>query len=145
MTNRDRIGEGINRLTSRGIRNNNPGNILFTDDKWQGLAAEQTDPKFFIFTAPKWGIRAMARILTNYQDRHGLQTMREIINRWAPPSANDTAAYVRSVARQTGLDPDQPINVQVQMFPLVSAIIVHENGQNPFDSQVIGDGIALAG
>ena len=144
FTNRDRIAEGVARLTSRGIRNNNPGNIRFSDDQWQGLAAEQTDEEFFVFSAPEWGIRAMARILTNYQSRHGLGTVREIINRWAPPSENDTDAYVRSVARQTGLDADAPINVGVQMFPLVSAIIVHENGQNPFDSQVIGDGIARA-
>ena len=93
---------------------------------------------------PEWGIRAMARILQNYQDRHGLRTVREMINRWAPPSENDTDSYVRSVARRTGIDPDVPINVRTEMFPLVSAIIVHENGQNPYDSQIIGEGIARA-
>lgn len=31
----------------RGLRNNNPGNIRTTKDKWQGLREKQTDKDFF--------------------------------------------------------------------------------------------------
>ena len=34
----------------RGLRNNNPGNIRITKDKWQGLREKQTDKDFFQFT-----------------------------------------------------------------------------------------------
>ena len=52
---------------SRGLRNNNPGNIRKTGDKWQGLSTTQTDDSFFQFTDAKYGIRAMAKLLKNYQ------------------------------------------------------------------------------
>lgn len=34
---------------TRGLRNNNPGNLRLSKDKWQGLRAVQTDKAFFQF------------------------------------------------------------------------------------------------
>src|SRR5574337_876096 len=81
---------------SRGIRNNNPGNIRKSSEPWRGLAAakDQKDPAFFTFETPEWGIRAMAVILRTYQTKYGLRTIRAIIGRWAPSAENDTDAYV---------------------------------------------------
>ena len=73
---------------SRGIRNNNPGNIRRSKDKWQGAAKEQPDKNFVTFTSPVWGIRAIARILIRYQDNYGCDTVAKHIARWAPPSEN---------------------------------------------------------
>src|SRR5579872_14880 len=89
----------------RGIRNNNPGNIRRSIDKWQGLADpdHQTDPDFFIFQNPIYGIRAIARILITYQDKYGLQGVKGIISRWAPSSENKTDAYVAAVVKNTGM------------------------------------------
>lgn len=131
----------------RGIRNHNPGNLRRSNDPWQGLAETQADPEFFTFTEPKWGIRALARVLVAYQDRHGLDTIRQIITRWAPPSENQTDAYVLSVSRRCEIDPDATINVQdyTCMRPLVEAIIWHENGQQPFTPAQIDAGLVLAG
>ena len=120
----------------RGIRNNNPGNIILGNDKWQGLAPVQTDSKFCTFTDPIWGIRALARLLINYQDKYGLNTVKGIINRWAPPKENDTGAYVRAVLKTmaqaglTGLSAETPIDLHryPYCFAIVSAIIRHENG-----------------
>ena len=42
----------MNQQLPRGIRNNNPGNIRLSKDKWQGLRQEQTDGTFFQFIAP---------------------------------------------------------------------------------------------
>ena len=55
----------------RGLRNNNPGNIKRTGDKWQGLVEEEdaTDSVFFQFREMRWGIRAIARILRTYAGR----------------------------------------------------------------------------
>ena len=101
----------MNKATPRGIRNNNPGNIDYNPSvKWQGLADPPREPegRFCRFAAPKWGIRAIARLLITYQDQHDLNTVRGIINRWAPPIENDSDAYVNAVASSLGVDADGP-------------------------------------
>jgi len=133
-------------FAQRGIRNNNPGNIRRSTDKWQGLAPAQDDPAFFKFEAPVMGIRALVRILKNYQTKHGLNTIEQIINRWAPPVENDTAAYVRNVERWTGLAANQPLDLTQPFIlgALVPAIIRMENGIQPYPDALIAQGISLA-
>lgn len=147
--------------TPRGIRNFNPGNIRHAQGvRWQGMAAVQTDSAFVQFTAPRWGIRAIARVLITYQDKRlakdgsRIDTVREFVERWAPPSENDTNAYAASVARALGLHPDHE-GVDVYDFDvmrlLVTAIIRHENGPGPlpggqwYGDAIMADGLALAG
>ena len=86
----------------RGIRNNNPGNI----QKGVGFSGEieGNDPAL-PFATPEDGIRAVAVNLLTYQRQHGLDTVKGILNRWAPPSENDTGAYVQTVSRALGLRP----------------------------------------
>jgi hypothetical protein len=135
------------RTLTRGIRNNNPGNLRRSNDPWQGLAKEQTDKEFFVFNGPIYGIRALARTLINYQDKHGLRTIRQIIERWAPPNENDTAAYVRAVSADTGIPADQSLDMHTyaDLKPLVEAIINHENGQQPYTGAQVDKAFVLAG
>jgi hypothetical protein len=138
-------------MTSRGIRNNNPGNLDFNAAvKWQGQTGLETgvpNPRFAVFSDPKWGIRAIARQLLSYQSQHGIRTVRGLINRWAPPGENNTGAYVAAVAAGVGVDPDAEIDVDTAavMTPLVKSIILHENGENPYPDSVIAEGVRLAG
>lgn len=134
-----------NMALPRGIRNNNPGNIRRTSTPWQGLAEKQTDPAYLQFAHPKWGIRAMVRILRTYRDAYGLTTVRQIITRWAPASENETDAYVQDVAGRLGVNPDEPIDIEARMPELVAAIIRHENGMQPYDVATIHQAIQLAG
>lgn len=140
-----------NKALPRGIRNKNPGNIDRTTPRtpWQGQlpAGQLTDERFEQFQAPEWGIRALARTLITYQDKHGLNTVRGVINRWAPPSENDTGAYVAQVASKLGVTPNTPINVHEHRFmlPLVKAIIHHENGMQPYTEAQLNAGLRLAG
>ncbi len=133
--------------TPRGIRNHNPGNIRRSSDPWQGLAERQSDVEFFTFKSPIYGIRALARTLITYQDKHGLRTIRQIIGRWAPPVENNTNAYVRAVAEATDLDADQILDLHNfdYLFPLTKAIIKHENGQQPYTDAQITKALVLAG
>lgn len=85
---------------SRGLRNCNPGNIRITKDKWQGLREVQTDKSFFQFIEMRWGYRALMRTLQNYRKRHGCMTIADFINRWAPPSENNTGSYISRVCRE---------------------------------------------
>ncbi|MCX7366268.1 MAG: structural protein P5 [Alphaproteobacteria bacterium] len=135
------------RALPRGIYNDNPGNLRRSPDPWQGLAPEQTDREFFQFTSAKWGIRALARTLIAYQDRVGLKTIKQMIGRWAPPTENDTGAYVRAVAASVGVGADEQIDVHdyAVLRPLTLAIIRHENGQQPYTDAEIDAGLVLAG
>lgn len=129
---------------TRGILNNNPGNIKRTTDQWRGLVMPQRDPYFFQFAQPVWGIRAMARVLKNYSARYGLDTVREIVTRWAPPTENDTEAYIAAVTSRLNLDPNVPMNVTANLPKLIAAIIQQENGQNPYPAALVQQAIAMS-
>lgn len=138
----------------RGVRNHNPGNIE-KGAPWQGLAEDQSaDKRFCVFKGPEWGIRAIARILITYQDKHKIKTVRGIINRWAPPVENETRSYVQHVADCVGVGPREHVDVTRYDVcrPLVETIIRHENGANPdrpdgnwFDRETVNRGLELAG
>lgn len=132
----------------RGIRNKNPGNIDRTGEKWQGMADDQSaDPRFIVFKAPEWGIRALAKVLLSYREKHGRRTVRKIIDRWAPPVENNTGAYINAVAADLGVLADDEVDVRQLdvMLPLVKAIISHENGEQPYSDAQLKAGLALAG
>lgn len=125
-------------MTARGIRNNNPGNLRH-GSKWDGLAATQTDPDFCQFVTMAKGCRALIKTLRTYVERHGLRTVRGIVNRWAPPVENNTSAYVRSVAAAVRHDADEPLNFEADpllFLDLAKAIARHENGA---DAELITD------
>ena len=140
----------------RGIRNNNPGNIRWSNDQWKGLIPKDqaNDKSFCVFRTPEYGIRAMARILRRYTQYPGIpnvgkpniDTVREIISRWAPPNENNTEAYIQSVAKSVGVAANSPIDVfdNAIMLKLLKAIIAHENGRQPYTDAQILAGINLA-
>ena len=129
-------------FTQRGLRNNNPGNIVRSGVTWQGMSSDQSaDSRFIVFNSPEYGIRAMARVLKNYLAQ-GYNTVGEIINRWAPPIENDTSAYVQAVANKLGIGPNDPVDAS-HLPDLIEAIIKHENGVQPYTSDVIARGIQL--
>lgn len=121
----------MNKKLPRGITNCNPGNIERGKDRWLGMSADQsTDPRFLVFDKPESGVRALMRLLINYQERHDIKTLRAAINRWAPTTENNSAAYVQHVSRLTGLDPDEPIDFLDEYIctAVAKAIVRHENG-----------------
>ena len=90
----------------------------------------------------------MAKILLNYQKKYGLKTIKQIISRWAPPNENDTLAYVHSVASALNVSAKQKVDLHgngVLLANLIKAIIKHENGRQPYDDDMIFEGIRLAG
>lgn len=116
--------------TSRGIRNNNPGNIELSGINWQGMAKQQSDGRFIQFTEMKYGCRALLKLLNTYVTKHNLNTIHDIINRYAPNNENNTSAYVNAVASELGVEPKQQLDFDDNMFlNLVKAIANHENGK----------------
>lgn len=132
--------------STRGIRNNNPGNIRKSTERWQGLSPVQADPAFFQFISEVFGIRAMAKILRTYQNRYQLATVRQIITRWAPAVENDTESYIQQVCAGMKVAADEVINLadpQI-LVALVTAIIHHENGQQPYAATLIRQSVDMA-
>jgi hypothetical protein len=139
---------------TRGEANNNPGNIdRVKGVTWKGQNPDQSgDVRFIVFLSPVWGLRALARVLLTYSHvypqntERDIDTVREIISRWAPGGENDTEAYVNAVARITGYLPDQTIDVTDPkvMSALVVSIVRQENGRNVYHLDVIEDGVQRA-
>ncbi|EPU0317969.1 hypothetical protein ACVT73_002783 [Klebsiella aerogenes] len=129
----------------RGVRNNNPGNLeASSSNPWVGQTG--SDGRFAKFETPEHGIRALGRNLLSYQ-RQGIDTVGEIINRWAPPTDNnDTAAYIKSVCAQLGVKADQPIDASNPdtLQALCAAIIKHENGSQPYSNEQLSTGVSAA-
>lgn len=118
-------------MTSRGIRNNNPGNIRKSSINWQGLAKEQTDSDFLIFSSMTYGCRALLKIINTYYTQRNCKTIRSIINRYAPPNENNTEFYITHVSQQCNVSPDEIIKLTKENhLILAKAIAKHENGSD---------------
>ena len=115
---------------SRGLSNNNPGNIRRSKVRYKGEVHPSRDPAFKQFESRAWGYRAIFVLLDTYRIRHGLRSIREMISRWAPPSENHTQTYIRAVSEETGIGPDEPLDTRdaAVMIPLAAAISRVENG-----------------
>lgn len=126
--------EAVDRSKPRGIRNNNPGNIEFgTFARRQG--ATGSDGRFATFETPEQGIVAAENLLKSYISR-GTNTIEKIVSRWAPPSENNTEAYINQVVKRTGIDRKAPISAAdaATLRKIVNAKIWVENGQNPYET-----------
>lgn len=136
------------REMARGHRNNNPGNIRHSDDAWRGMTSDQSgDAEFVQFETAEYGIRAMVRLLDTYQERYGLNTVGDIIRRWAPANENHTDNYIQIVRRFGRFEPGQRIDVDRydECDRLVQAMIRVELGYQPYDRATLDRGYALAG
>lgn len=117
--------------TSRGMRNNNPLNIEL-GDSWQGLRREQTDGRFCQFTSLEYGYRAAFIIIRNYlRKRPPVDTVKAIVERWAPSSENNTTAYLDYVCKRGYLQPYDRIkwDKKNDVCRLVWAMAQYETGE----------------
>lgn len=123
----------------RGVRNNNPGNIRINDDLFQGEIRPSRDKAFKQFETMAYGYRAVFRILRNYYNNYKLDTIRKMIGRYAPPSENDTDAYIKAVSDYAGIPADDPVDIndREQMTRIVAGMSKVENGREAEMSDVI--------
>jgi len=119
----------------RGIRTNNPGNIIKDKrNKWRGATACMDS--FECFVRPEYGIRALIKVLHTYHYKHGLVTLRGIITRW---SSTDQEDYLDFVSGELGLDPNEQFTFDNPAFvaALTESIIYFENGKQPYNRDMI--------
>lgn len=118
---------------ARGVRNNNPGNLR-GDDPWQGkVGADQGG--YLQFASAKDGLRALAINLKNQQDVHGLNTINDIVEKYAPvQDNNDVEAYKITLSQIMGVKAGDKLNLSdpKTLSQLMEGIILHENGGQPY-------------
>lgn len=132
---------------TRGMDCNNPMNLETTSlFRWKGELRPTVDPEEVLcdFVSTFFGIRAGALDLYNQQILHGLKTWREIINKYAPPSENDTEAYIQAVCKATDVRADDVIDLSDPAFLVkaVHAVIHQEQGKDPFNDRDILEAIS---
>ena len=94
---------------ARGMRNNNPLNIIKNKNiNWKGQLCNSTDPTFVQF---------------------------DTISRWAPETENQVSAYINTVCKLTGWNPDTHLppmkaETKVVWFGIVLAMASVECGLN---------------
>lgn len=118
------------KIISRGIRNNNPLNIR-VGNNWQGEVENPSDKDFEQFVSLEMGLRAGFIIIRRYIEKYSCKTIKSIIERWAPPSENDTNAYISIVARHAGVDPNRRLSFAEAsvLCSIVQAMAFVETGQ----------------
>ncbi|MBV6817793.1 hypothetical protein KWG64_07530 [Rahnella sp. PD12R] len=121
---------------ARGIRNNNPGNLRAAPN------AVGNDGSFPIFSSANDGLAAMSRQLQLYGGR-GNNTPYGIIHTYAPSSENNTHAYINAVTKDTGFGTHDKLNLSdpAVLKRLMTAMIRHENGSQPYSEADIDSGI----
>ncbi|YP_009949118.1 internal virion protein with endolysin domain [Enterobacter phage EcpYZU01] len=129
-------------MASRGVRNNNPGNIRKSKDQWEGATGD--DGEFVTFDSPESGARAMAKNLMSY-GRQGYDSIEKILNRYAPPSENDTQSYIDSIVAATGIPATQSLDLNDPdtLVTLSQAMSFHETGHR-YDPSVFQQGVSRA-
>ena len=136
-----------------GIRNNNPLNIRRGKTLWKGETPSDSPSKgrtqkslpiegevgkgsaFCKFSSMEWGLRAAFCLLRTYRDKYKLNCIADIIMRWAPPSENHTAQYIRNVCRWTGLAGMQRLT-ESDWPKLVKAMARQETGVELSEEQI---------
>ena len=118
----------------RGYRNNNPLNIRISSNAWKGKVPQNTDGAFEQFVDMTYGYRAALATMRTYIKKYGCNTVEKIINRWAPPSENNTLAYIKHVCENAGLTPDTIVarDDKDTLTKMAYAMSIIENGNTEY-------------
>lgn len=133
---------------TRGEKNNNPGNLRYVKSiHWQGLAdPPQDDGGYCVFTTAYYGIRALCRDLYIANTVDGLKTVTDLVDRFAPPNENNTAAYILDMSDRMGVEADAPVDLshpdQLQAYS--HGTVIHENGRCIYPDNLIAQAAQAA-
>lgn len=132
---------------SLAYQNNNPGNLVYVGQPGASPGAGG----FAKFATYAQGYQALQNQITLDTSRgtdvngNPVTTVSQLITSWAPPSQNDTAAYIASVSAQTGYDPDAPLSSLGAPSQLVAPVDAPPDQLTPVvDSSVSFPGFDLS-
>jgi hypothetical protein len=91
-----------------GLRNNNPGNLrYFSSINWVGQIG--SNKGFALFANLSYGIRAFGMDLRN-DIKKGKDTIEKLVYEFAPPTENNTEAYINTVVKLSGIGRHTKLN-----------------------------------
>jgi hypothetical protein len=117
------------------IAKHNPGNLVKTESLWEGQI--KSKGRFVAFKDRHYGLRALAIVLLRYERRHGLTTVQQVVNRFAPAHENNSKRYAEFVADELGVSVTANINICAYGTEIMKAIILMENGCQPYSDDEI--------
>jgi hypothetical protein len=99
------------------------------------------------FASDNDGALAMAHQLQLYQHRDHLNTISQIVRKYAPPNENNTAAYIAYVAGQMHINPNAALNLddRGQLSSLMHAMIHKEQGHDVLSMAQLDDVLGKGG
>jgi hypothetical protein len=141
-------------IAARGLRNNNPLNLVRTEIGWDGklpnnpqaviAAGLEYDPQFEQFADVIRGVSSGYKQILAHFHRHGCDTIDKLARRH---SATDQERYVAFVARSTGHDQSEVLNFRdpVILDATFVAMCKFENGAMPYSEGQRRKAMELAG
>ncbi|WP_208093580.1 lytic transglycosylase [Serratia ureilytica] len=129
----------------RGIRNNNPGNLNYVGQSGATLEDHAT-PRFARFNSAFEGFAALGKQIKAYYNGTSkaagyqkLQSVEDIISRFAPASENNTQAYINKLSKMLGVGRGDSLNIQDPqvLATLMNGITQIENGKNPYAPDMV--------
>lgn len=115
--------QAITQPVTLAERNRNPLNVKGTG--WVGQVGSD-EQGHAVFAEPEYGIRAAARVLRSYYHRHGINTIRGIVTRFAEGNQKE---YIVFLCRRMELAPDEEFSVMRRMSELLRHMSRFESGQ----------------
>lgn len=131
---------GYGKLLSRGYRNNNPVNIEYNaGNSWLGQTGISPEGRFAQFESLPYGYRAALALLRGKgYIQKGINTIRKMIEKFAPKTENYTETYIRFVSNKSGIGENVVIskNDKDSLCRIVWAMAQFENENTPTTQQL---------
>ena len=94
-----------------GMQANNPGNLMYADQPdATGTIPLSDNRRLAAFPDMQTGVAANARQLMINADQHGVQSVRQMVQRWVNDPKANLDSYVTDTANAIGVNPDAPVN-----------------------------------
>lgn len=123
---------------NRPERNNNPFNLRLTGSAWNGKVPndKNTDGAFEQFYEKKYGVRAGIKNIITKVAKQGKNTLETLLAVYAPPSENDTTAYINQVSQWTGIMPKVPFEPNKDVILKLAGAIAKKEGAPLTDNEL---------
>lgn len=144
----DSLNIGGARASVRSFRNNNFGNIKYVGQSDASLEAANSEGKqtFAKYDSPEEGMRGLANQLSSYAEGTSsavnyqkLDTVRDIITRFAPSGENDTEGYISNLSKGLGVRENDRLDLSnpAIMTKMIRQIATIEGGNPQVTDQFI--------
>jgi hypothetical protein len=94
-----------------------------SDTYWLGQCGRDSHGHA-VFKSPEWSLRAGTLVLRSYYQRHGIKTVRGIVERFSTCNHEE---YTKYLCARLNLEPDEEFNVMKRMPELVRHMVRFES------------------